>query len=590
MDTIFSDEAVNELRTIQDMIRWAATEFNRAGLFYGHGADNAIDDAMRLIMPSLNLPLHCDSEIYNTRLTRREREMLVEYHKGKGEDLVSGKIKPKQIRLFWDRSLQSQIKTQNHPPGLKKAVAAFKKIEQFYDFPQDIEWCVKGGKWYFLQVRPVTSLTKKQYQQNLVIDDLLSKLHSKNNHPKNAPYFYAKTEISEIAPRPNKSNLALLEKIYGPGGPVQKVYAKYAVKFMPKNFLTLISDELFVDKEAELKTLMPSYSYFKRKKLQPHLASISGLAITLRNMFALSKITPKNYDKLFKKHQLAFNAKNTNFLVDYELIFEINLLAGLAFKNLENFLSREKSVQISQILSEGLALFPDLAKIDIDFDSKNWTGNSLDFSDTTEFKKQLSTKSPNKKSQNAKALQAWWEALPEFKKLMFEPKIHTGLAFARLRELGRCLIVKNLNTQNLRKNSAKSPKSKTPQSQVQLPIRLISFHPPIEKLKSLGVSEGKAQGILLEEKELLVKISPKSKKTDKPILYAKLMSPNLVEHFDKIAGIVAEEGGMLSHLAIMARESGVPVVSQFSLSHSKIKLGDHVEIDGGAGEVRQAPH
>lgn len=78
MDTIFSDEAVNELRTIQDMIRWAATEFNRAGLFYGHGSDNAIDDAMRLIMPSLNLPLHCDSEIYNTRLTRREREMLVE--------------------------------------------------------------------------------------------------------------------------------------------------------------------------------------------------------------------------------------------------------------------------------------------------------------------------------------------------------------------------------------------------------------------------------------------------------------------------------------------------------------------------------
>ena len=77
MDTIFSDEAVNELRTIQDMIRWATTEFNRAGLFYGHGADNAIDDALRLIMPSLNLPLSCDSEIYNTRLTRREREMLV---------------------------------------------------------------------------------------------------------------------------------------------------------------------------------------------------------------------------------------------------------------------------------------------------------------------------------------------------------------------------------------------------------------------------------------------------------------------------------------------------------------------------------
>ena len=78
MDTIFSDEAVNELQTIQDMIRWATTEFNRAGLFYGHGTDNAVDDAMRLIMPSLNLPLNCDSELFAASLTRRERQMLVD--------------------------------------------------------------------------------------------------------------------------------------------------------------------------------------------------------------------------------------------------------------------------------------------------------------------------------------------------------------------------------------------------------------------------------------------------------------------------------------------------------------------------------
>ena len=77
MDTIFSDEAVNELLTIQDMIRWATTEFNRAGLFYGHGTDNALDDARRLIMPSLNLPLYCSSEMGSARLTRREREILV---------------------------------------------------------------------------------------------------------------------------------------------------------------------------------------------------------------------------------------------------------------------------------------------------------------------------------------------------------------------------------------------------------------------------------------------------------------------------------------------------------------------------------
>lgn len=78
MDTIFTDEAVNELLTIEDMIRWATTEFNRAELFYGHGSDNALDDAMRLILPSLNLPVFSHNDLTRCRLTRREREMLVE--------------------------------------------------------------------------------------------------------------------------------------------------------------------------------------------------------------------------------------------------------------------------------------------------------------------------------------------------------------------------------------------------------------------------------------------------------------------------------------------------------------------------------
>ncbi len=75
---IFSEEAVNELRTIQDLLRWATTEFNRAELFYGHGTDNAWDEAIQLILPSLNLPLDSKPAIVDARLTRREREMLVE--------------------------------------------------------------------------------------------------------------------------------------------------------------------------------------------------------------------------------------------------------------------------------------------------------------------------------------------------------------------------------------------------------------------------------------------------------------------------------------------------------------------------------
>ena len=78
MDLIFSEEAVNELRTVQDLLRWATTEFNRAALFYGHGTDNAWDDAIQLILPSLHLPLDSKPTILAACLTRRERKMLVE--------------------------------------------------------------------------------------------------------------------------------------------------------------------------------------------------------------------------------------------------------------------------------------------------------------------------------------------------------------------------------------------------------------------------------------------------------------------------------------------------------------------------------
>lgn len=78
LELIFREEAVDGLFTIQDMLRFATTQFNQAGLFYGHGADNALDDALQLILPSLSLPLHSGTEMLAARLLRSEREMLVD--------------------------------------------------------------------------------------------------------------------------------------------------------------------------------------------------------------------------------------------------------------------------------------------------------------------------------------------------------------------------------------------------------------------------------------------------------------------------------------------------------------------------------
>ena len=78
MDKIFVEEAVSELHTLQDVIRWTVSRFNAAGLFYGHGTDNAWDEAVQLILPTLYLPIDVPSHVLNSRLTSSERLRIVE--------------------------------------------------------------------------------------------------------------------------------------------------------------------------------------------------------------------------------------------------------------------------------------------------------------------------------------------------------------------------------------------------------------------------------------------------------------------------------------------------------------------------------
>ncbi|ENM3795093.1 50S ribosomal protein L3 N(5)-glutamine methyltransferase [Vibrio cholerae] len=79
MDKIFVEEAVSELYTLQDMIRWTVSRFNAANLFYGQGTDNAWDEAVQLILPTLYLPIDVlPPHVLSSRLTSSERLRVVE--------------------------------------------------------------------------------------------------------------------------------------------------------------------------------------------------------------------------------------------------------------------------------------------------------------------------------------------------------------------------------------------------------------------------------------------------------------------------------------------------------------------------------
>ena len=46
-----------QLHSIRDLLRFASSRFSAAGLYYGHGTDNAWDEALMLILHQLHLPI-----------------------------------------------------------------------------------------------------------------------------------------------------------------------------------------------------------------------------------------------------------------------------------------------------------------------------------------------------------------------------------------------------------------------------------------------------------------------------------------------------------------------------------------------------
>jgi ribosomal protein L3 glutamine methyltransferase len=67
-----------ELLTIRDYLRWATSRFNATNLFFGHGTDNAWDEAVQLVMHALHLPWDSSPDLLNARLTLEERRLVVD--------------------------------------------------------------------------------------------------------------------------------------------------------------------------------------------------------------------------------------------------------------------------------------------------------------------------------------------------------------------------------------------------------------------------------------------------------------------------------------------------------------------------------
>ena len=70
-------DAVAELVTVHDWLRFAVSKLNQSGAYLGHGTDNPWDEAALLLCHVLHLPPLTDEKLFQVRLTAFERKQFI---------------------------------------------------------------------------------------------------------------------------------------------------------------------------------------------------------------------------------------------------------------------------------------------------------------------------------------------------------------------------------------------------------------------------------------------------------------------------------------------------------------------------------
>src|ERR671916_1407946 len=75
------------------------------------------------------------------------------------------------------------------------------------------------------------------------------------------------------------------------------------------------------------------------------------------------------------------------------------------------------------------------------------------------------------------------------------------------------------------------------------------------------------------------------------ILVARSMGPAALLDYDRkrLRGLVLEEGGPTSHVAIVARALGIAAVGEIENATGLVDSGDAIIVDGTSGEVHVRP-
>lgn len=114
----------------------------------------------------------------------------------------------------------------------------------------------------------------------------------------------------------------------------------------------------------------------------------------------------------------------------------------------------------------------------------------------------------------------------------------------------------------------------------------------IKKIKGDIMSLGKASGRVVKlsfgiGKENIKKLNSKIKKMKKgDILVTETTGPEMIMACKKAGAIIAEEGGINSHVAVISRELGIPGIVNVKMVTKTLNDGDFVKVDANKGIIK----
>lgn len=436
--------------------------------------------------------------------------------------------------------------------------AIARRLEERFVCPQDIEWLVHDGCVQIVQSRDVTTISEARLNALRHIDGLLSQ---------QKPFLFDQSNSIESISRPTPLMFSVLQWLYRAGGPVERAYAQLGLRYTATEQFTVLGNQLFIDKQAETRSLFPAMGHLARGQTEPGVERFRGLFTTIANIQRFKSLTPdislENFSALeeFLSSSLCLKdvtAALTEFDTWYPQVFRINVLATLA------------TGKTLPPVANDLFCF-ESNPLDI---SGHMLGNSLSLDDQSEFTAKAlridGTDSP---------LQAWSKCREFGRWVTVKLVTHLRAVISALdREDVWWMTLDEVCVSQVHHETTLQRKQQWERFQVyDFPPVVASFLSE-ESHTSVGISAGVARGLLTQP--ALWSASGESQ-----ILLVDTLSPDLVKFLPHVAGVVSRTGGVLSHFAIMAREHKVPVVVMRESVNEL--MGEQVIIDGENGTVRK---